>query len=149
MRKAFTIIEVALVVTLIAFSLGLAALYSQTAQVMADLHAQTSSFVSFLRLAQSDTSAGKEGVNHGIHLETDSYTVFVGDIYTPNNPKNILINLPPSLTIQNISLNGGGDDIVFSSPFGETNNYGTVDIVSSQINKTLQVTIDQFGTIQF
>ena len=138
-----------IVITIFAVSLGLFTLYSQTSQVRSDLNSQRDVFVSYLRLAQSDSASGKDSESHGIHLAESYYAVFVGDAYVEGGSGNISIELPDSLIFTNINLNGGGEDIIFDSPFGETDEYGTVDLFSEQTNKTSQITINSLGLINF
>jgi len=147
-KKAFTILEIMLVVTIMAISLGLFALYSQASQVRSDLRGQTGVFVSHLRLTQSDAMSGKGNVDHGVHLEDTGYTVFYGSIYNVNNPNNEVITLPVSLTIQNILLNGGGSDILFTTPHGETLQYGSVDVTSTS-GDSITISIGALGTVQY
>lgn len=149
MKKAFTLIEIVVVLAILGVAIGLFSLYGQTSQVRSDLNSQRDIFVSYLRLAQSDASSGKDSESHGIHLATDSYTVFTGDTYVEGESGNFTLTLPASLIFDNINLNGGGTDIIFISPFGETETYGTVDLFSEQINKTSQITINSLGLINY
>ena len=148
-RKAFTFLELMLVVTIFVVIAGLAAIYSQTSQVRADVNTQAASFVSYARLSSSNAMAGKNDQSFGIHLDTDSYVLFDGASYTDGALTNFEIELPATVKIQNISLNGGGQDIIFDQPFGYTDEYGSFDIVASQIGKTASINIDQYGKISY
>ena len=145
--RGFTLLEIMIVVILITISIGFSVLYAQTSQVRADLDAQVSSFISYIRLAQSQAQAGLDDETHGISLSASSYTIFSGSAYNPLDPENYTINLPSTVTIQNIALNGGGSEIYFAPPHGETTNYGTLDFISSSTNKTITITITSIGTI--
>ena len=147
--RAITYLEIILVVTLIAIGLGFFVLYSQSSQVRADLNSQASTITSYLRLAQTDALSGKDNSSHGIHFESDSYVIFTGNSYVESESSSTTIELPDTIAIQNISLNGGGSDVIFTSPHGETSTYGTVDLYSSQIDKTRQITITQLGSIEY
>lgn len=142
-------LEMIVVLTVFAIILGLSLLYYQTTQVCSDLNGQVSQFVSYARLAQSSASAGKDDANHGIHLESGKYVLFVGDSYVEEAEDNFEIVLPPTIIIQNINLNGGGNDIVFERPYGETDDYGTFDFYSAQVNATKTITISNLGTINY
>ena len=148
-NKAFTFIELSIVVTLLIVSLGLAGLYSQTSQVRADVNTQAASFVAYARLASSDAEAGKDSPNHGIHIESDSYTLFEGVSYVQGADENFTISLPSAVSIQNISLNGGGIDLIFDAPHGETKTYGSLDFTSAQMGKTVPITIDENGKVSY
>lgn len=147
--KGMTLVEILLVIIILALSLGLSILYHQSSQVRADLNSQVSQFASYVRLAHSNAISGLNDQTHGVHLETSSYTTFVGSTFSPTDPLNFTIDLPPTIEIQNINLNGGGSDIIFDTGEGETTNYGSVDFVSSQIQKTTTIQITKFGTVTY
>lgn len=148
-HKAFTFLELMLVITLMVTILGLSVIYTQTSQVRADVNTQAASFVSYARLASSNAMAGKDNVDYGIHLETDEYVLFEGTVYVEGAASNYEIELPSTITIQNISLNGGGVDLIFDRPFGYTDEYGSFEIHSGQIGKTVIINIDQYGKISY
>ena len=147
-KKAFTFVEALVVIAIFATLTGLIVLNARTAQVRTDLNRERDGFISYLRLAQSNAMTGKDSEDHGIHIETDSYTTFTGT-YSEGADGNFVIDLPVSLQFQNISLNGGGDDIIFSPPKGETTTYGTVDLYSEELDKSAQITINQLGIITY
>ena len=147
--KGYSLLEVILVVLLVAISLGFSLLYYQSSQVRSDVNSQTAELVEYLRLTQSNAVAGLDDSAHGVHLETSSYALFTGDTYNPDDPNNLTIDLPVTLAVQNINLNGGGNDIIFSPPNGETSTYGIIEIHSSQINKTKTITITALGTVNY
>ncbi len=145
-KKGFTVIEIILVIVILGIGLGLSMLYLQTSQFRADINSQVAQFTSHIRLAQSNALSGQGDESHGIHLEETSYTIFQGDTYSSSDPLNFEIEMTGPTSIQNISLNGGGSDIVFANT-GETDDYGTLDFVSTQAQKTISVEITKFGTV--
>jgi type II secretory pathway pseudopilin PulG len=149
MKKAFTLLEMLLVFTIMGLSFGLAVLYAQVSQLRADLHGQADSFVSYVRLAQSDAASGKHGLAHGVRVESDSYTLFSGAVYDPLDPLNILVELPPTIEIQNIALNGGGSDLIFTIPYGETDTYGSLNFTSLSTGETVLITIYANGILDY
>lgn len=142
-------IEIMLVVGLMAVMLIIPILYTQASQVRYDFNTQVTTLVSYLRLAQSDAAAGRNNASHGVHLAADTYTVFSGDSYNPSDADNFAIELPPTIEIRNISLNGGGSEILFESPGGETSAYGSFQLYSGQINKSLTIVVSQIGTVNY
>jgi len=143
------LIEIMLVVGLMAVMLIIPILYTQASQVRFDFNTQVSTLVSYLRLAQSDAAAGLNHKSHGVHLAADSYTVFSGDSYNPSGADNYAVELPPTIEIRGLSLNGGGSDMLFVSPGGETATYGSFQLYSGQIEKSMTITISQIGTINY
>lgn len=148
-RSAFTLVEVLVVTTLFVIIFGMVALYSQASQVRSDLNSQVAIFVSYARLQQSEAAAGKSNGSFGVHLESNSYVLFEGSVYDPNNTANDSTVLPPTLAIQNISLNGGGTDFIFTPPHGETNHYGILDFYSTSLDKTITITLTSLGTLDY
>jgi len=148
-EKGFTMIEVIVVMIIFAVVFGLSILYYQTTQVRSDLNGQVLQFVSYARLAQSNADAGKDSANHGIHLENGGYVLFVGDSYVVSADDNFEIDLPATMVIRNINLNGEGSDVVFEGPYGETDDFGTFDFYSAQLNATKTITISNVGTVNY
>lgn len=147
--KGISLIEIVLVIVILGISIGMSVLYYQTSQVRADINTQVSQFTSYVRLVHSNAFAGLNNQSHGIHLEPLSYTTFIGSSYNESDPNNFEIELPPTIIIQNILLNGGGSDLIFSSPNGETDDFGSLDFFSDQINKTVTVEISRLGTVTY
>lgn len=148
-KKGFSLIELILVIFLIGISLGLSLLYLETAQVREDINKQAEVFTSNVRLAHSDALSGLNNQAHGVHLEQSSYTIFSGNTYDPNDSANFETELPPNMTIENINLNGGGSDILFTSPNGETLNFGTLDFVSNKVDRVITINVTKLGTVTY
>ena len=149
MKKAFTLVEVLIVLTLLVIIFGMVALYSGASQVRADLNSQVAIFVSHARLQQSEAAAGKNDQSFGIHIESGAYTLFEGSAYSSSDPGNNVMDLPPTLEIQNILLNGGGPEVLFLPPYGETNNFGTLNFYSTSLDQSITITISSLGTLNY
>ncbi len=147
--KGFTIIELVLVLTILGATFGFSVFAYQNSQVRADVNAEVSGLVAQLRLAQSNAASGQNNTSHGIHFETDSYTAFSGISYNPADTNNFIVPLPSQVTIANISLNGNGSEVIFTTPDGTTTTYGTLDMTSTAIGKTVTITINPIGTINY
>ncbi|EKD92919.1 MAG: hypothetical protein ACD_28C00300G0004 [uncultured bacterium] len=147
--SAFTLIEVVLVVTLVGILFGFSILYTQTAQMRADLTAQTRTAVAYLRMSQSEAMAGRNGRVHGIHFENDSYTLFEGDLYAEGSPGNRIIELPSTLSIGNINFQGGQSDVIFFAPDGTTETYGSFTLNSDKIQQFRTITIRHSGIVTY
>ncbi|MEK9160406.1 MAG: prepilin-type N-terminal cleavage/methylation domain-containing protein [Patescibacteria group bacterium] len=148
-QKAFTLLELLLVFALVGILFGMTLLYAQVSQVRADLNSQVDTFVAYARLAQSESASGKGNQGHGIHLAADSYVLFEGSVYNAAATSNTEVELPPTVEIQNIVLNGGGSDIVFTTPYGATTQYGSFDFVSEQLGKSITLTLNARGTLSY
>lgn len=145
--KGFTLVEIILVLTIVAITIGFASLYQQVSQVRSDINTQASYVADTLKLLQSAARTGDTGKFNGIHLEQQNYILFKGNSYNQFAPDNETVSLPNSLQFQNINLNGGGVNLIFNSPSGRTANYGSFQLFSSQINKSKTITVTEIGTI--
>lgn len=148
-HKAFTLLEMLVTLALFGVILGMVLLYSQVSVLRTNLHTQVDTFVSYARLSQSYAASGKMGSSHGIYLEEDAYALFTGMVYNGVDTSNTFIELPPTIEIQNISLNGGGSTILFNAPHGGTTHYGSLDFFSTSLNQTLTLTIDASGKLDY
>lgn len=148
-KRGFTIIELMLVIILVGVSVGLAISYYRTSQIRADINSQAANIVHYLRLSQSSAVAGLGNSDYGIHFENSSYATFRGSSYNPASDTNFEIEIPATMMLNNILLNGGGSDIIFTRPNGETSTYGTIKLTSADINKSFTITITPAGTINY
>lgn len=148
-EKGFTLVEIAVVLIVFLVAFGFSVLYTQTSQVGADLSSQASQFVSHLRVTQSDARSGKDGSSHGIYMKDDHYVIFAGDSYVESAEGNFEIELPAGIRIQNVNLNGGAIEVLFSPPRGETVNFGTLDFVATQTGRSITITVSQIGTVNY
>lgn len=148
-NKAFTLLEMLLVFALIALFFGLGLLYTQSTTLRADLNTQADELAAYVRLSQSAAASGKGNEAHGLRLETDFYTLFLGTTYNELDTTNTVITLPPTVEIQNLSLNGGGSDLIFSPPYGETENYGSFQLVSLNTGDAVTLTVNTYGSIEY
>jgi type II secretory pathway pseudopilin PulG len=148
-KKAFSYIEIIIVISVLAIFSGMALLFGQASQVRADVNAEAGNLASYLRLAQSRAMSGEGNSDHGIHLQGDSYIVFEGSVYTASDLNNYKIKLPNTIEIRNINLNTSSSDVIFTQPKGETLNYGTFELYSSQIDKKIPFKITSIGSIDY
>ncbi len=101
--------------------------------------------ISDLRLQQ--TKAMANDASYGVHFESNSYTLFQGSSYNPNDPANFAVTLDPTLGFSNISF--PGNQIVFLPASGDVSGYlegeNSVLIANSVTNKTTPVKINKYG----
>lgn len=80
---------------------------------------------SVLTEARSLTTSAKSASNYGVHLESTGPTLFTGTTYSAGASSNRSLALNARVSITNISLTGGGSDVVFSKLTGNTSQDGT------------------------
>ena len=74
--------------------------------------------------------------------------MFEGSSYNASDPNNINVQLN-NVQIQNISLNGGGSDLIFVTPYGSTSQNGSFDIQSIHSTDSLTLSIDENGNVTY
>lgn len=105
--------------------------------------------VAIINEARSLSLASKNALQYGVHLEEFQVVLFEGNSYASSSLSNKYQPFNRRVHKFSHSLNGGGDDIVFSRLTGETNNFGTIKI--SLINNSLSsttVSINNNGVVQ-
>lgn len=82
----------------------------------------------------------------GVHLEANRIVLFKGDVFTEPSPSNVQTILSPLVEISNISLSGGGADVVFQKLTGKTSNYGSARVrLKSDNNKYKTISVKPAG----
>lgn len=148
-RPAFSLLEMIVVVAIMAAAVGFSILYAQTADVRTDLRTQAAIFTTYVRETQSDAAAGKYSQGAGIHLQSDRYVIFEGTTYNAATSTNYTVLLPDAIRIANIALAGGGSNLIFTKPLGETTTSGSLDFVSSSIGQSVHITINSLGLANY
>ncbi len=102
--------------------------------------------VAQLVTARSKTLASYNSTVYGVHFNTADVTVFTGATYAAGLPTNVVQTLN-GVTVPSVILNGGGSDVVFDRLTGATNNYGTINVQSSDASIAKIITITKTGLI--
>lgn len=86
---------------------------------------------STLEDAHARTLGADKNLQYGVRLatSTNTITLFEGDTYSAVDPNNIDTVLTSYVTIADVSLNGGGYDVVFDRLVGTTDTYGTISLL--------------------
>jgi len=145
--NGFTVIEILLVIAIIGVMAGLSAPYLGSFLARNELRNESLKIVDSLRRARNQTMAGVEDKIWGVHFESGKYVVFAGSSYSAADPLNDAVDLPAVLTFSVINFTGGGNDVVFSQPYGETLNYGTTTIQNDS-GDSRTIVINQAGMAQ-
>ena len=101
-----------------------------------------------LEEARSLTISGQGGMQYGVHFQTDSVVRFSGSTYSSGAATNVPYVFDSAVNISNISLGGGGSDVVFDKIKGTTVNFGSVqlNLVSTTTSKKI-IYINKGGII--
>jgi Tfp pilus assembly protein FimT len=105
-----------------------------------------SSAADAMREAQFSALTGLTPGRFGVHFETGKFVMFHGAIYSAAAPDNAVHELENGVVISEISLEGGGSDIVFSDIRGLPDKAGSVAF-SGGGDLVLTVTINAAGMV--
>lgn len=107
---------------------------------------RTQDLMQSIRLAQMRAITGFSDSAWGVYFNEDaggtddSFTVFKGVSYAARDVSyDSVTDFPESLSLANISLNGGGSELVFEKISGETADFGSVEISSGDLINTISI----------
>lgn len=145
--SGFSLIEIMIVIGIIGMisSVVLSSFGQYRARLSKDGAVETA--VSVISQAHLDTIASKNDSVYGVNLKQSEIIYFKGSVYPgDNDANNIHYQLPNSVEIANVNLNGGTSVLYFIRLTGATNNYGTFDVrVRANTSLVNTVTINQTG----
>ena len=147
--QGFTIIEILVVVTIIIILAAIAIPYGSIFLAQNQLQDSTLNIIDSLRRTQSRAMSGMGEETWGIHFTNTSYTLFQGSSYDPVDPDNEVNDLSNVVRISSISLNGGGDDVIFNRVFGDTNNFGMIVLDDQNSDSQATISINEVGMIDY
>jgi len=147
-RTGFTILEVLLVIGIIVL------LVAATVPALGGWAArsQLNNFplqaIDSLRRAEARATSGSGNNDHGVHFESGQFVLFEGSTYSAIDPDNQTVSLPANMTISAISLTGGGADVIFEKPTGETTTDGTITFEYTPNGTTVTISVNELGLAQ-
>jgi prepilin-type N-terminal cleavage/methylation domain-containing protein len=75
--------------------------------------------------AHFDSISSLNDMQYGVHLDAGQAVHFVGITYDASAPTNVVYSIPANVEIANVTLAGGGTDVVFQRLNGGTPHSGT------------------------
>lgn len=84
--------------------------------------------VSVLNESRSLTLSAKNGYQYGVNLESDQLVLFRGSSYSAIDSNNSITTLNALVGMRNISLSGGGTNVIFKKLSGQTDQSGTFEV---------------------
>lgn len=112
------------------------------------LQKDTEAVVELLNQARNQTISSKNLSAYGVHFDSTSIVLFIGPTFDPSSITNQVITLNSTDTILSVTLNGGGNDVIFNRISGETDHTGTVVVSSPGLLKSKTVTIYNTGVVE-
>lgn len=143
-NKGFTLIETLLVVGILGVVLVSGSVSFVGFQRKTILKTTAEEIASGIEQVRSDAIAAKYNLEHGIHFETDSYTIFSGSVFGISDPDNSLYELAKGVTITEVNLGFEGD-LVFSKVSGSPNSSGFIEITYG--TDTASINVNDEGVV--
>lgn len=144
--KGISIIEIIIILAIISIVLGIAVMSLTSFKEEQTLNSAINESISYINEARAKTLSSKDFSQYGIHFEQSKITLFKGISYISSDPDNIDYILSSLLEISSISLNGGGNEIIFQKITGKTDQFGSVIYrVKNNPSKSKTITIKSTG----
>ena len=113
------------------------------------LKKDTQGVVAIINEARALSLASKNALKYGVHLEEFQTVLFEGDTYLAGAATNKYQSFNQRVHKLSHSLNGGGDEIIFSRLTGETEDFGTITLsLIDDVMSSTTVSINESGVVQ-
>jgi len=147
--SGFSLIEIIVAIAMLLIVAGITLYSFSSLNDTNALEVSVAGAVSNLSEARSKTLASIGSNQYGVHIDSDETVLFVGSTYSSTDPNNVTVSLNKVVEIANISLNGGGSDIVFDRLTGQTSEHGSFIVrLKDNTNASSTITIFQTGIIE-
>ncbi len=148
MTKGFTLVELILVIGVFSLTFGMGSIALGNLVANQGLRVGGERMVQSLHEAHSFAVAQHWDSDWGIYLDTASdpeqYVLFKGGSYGGRDSSFDQINVfHKRVSITNISLNGGGQEIIFDKRSGRTSDYGSFRLISE--GDQIDISVNAFG----
>ena len=127
----FTFVEILVVVAVLLIVVGIIASGLSSFRRVADLNYAADAIMADFREARRRTVESYDASSWGVHLEDARAVLFRGNTFVDGTSDNEPFVIASTVEISSISLQGGGQDVLFKRVSGETDQWGTITIVSS------------------
>lgn len=146
-RSGFTLIELILVTAV--FVIIISASVPVLASYLSRNQTQTQGWklTDTLNRARIQSLTGRGNQDWGVHFDVTQYVLFQGSIYSALDSDNENHTLPSSIIINTVSLNGGGNDIIFNLREGDTDEYGSITIKNTSSSQIKTIEVNEVGRI--
>jgi prepilin-type N-terminal cleavage/methylation domain-containing protein len=145
-RRGVTLVEILVAISIIGLIASFVLASFGDFRARKTLDASVEGMLSAFSHAHLDTISSKNDQQYGVHIAADQVVYFVGPTYATGTATNIIHSLHSVIEIANISLNGGGSDVLYQRLSGKTNQYGTFQLrPRSRPTMTATITINETG----
>ena len=146
LQKGVSVIEILIIIAIISALIAVIALPFGSFRSRQALENTTALAVSVLTEARARTMAGLGDTNYSVLFEANQLTLFSGPTYSSSHPDNEVFVYEQPVTLQSISVSGGGSKITFDRLKGTTSNSGSV-ILTIPSGDTRSLSVSGSGSI--
>src|SRR3989338_10185735 len=145
-RDGFSLIEMITVIAIGAVLVAVIVISFSSFRNSKIVDVSADQVLSVINEARVKTVSSEDYSRFGVRFEASRAVLFKGDVFTEPNSSNTETVLSLLVEISNISLNGGGADIVFQKLTGKTGNYGSLRVrLKSDNNKYKTISVKSTG----
>ena len=153
-QKGLSLIELMVVMGASSILFGLILFNLFRTQNTSSQQSNVDTLVSDIKLQQfkamyGATQGGSDSSDYGIYFYSDSYVIFKGSTFDPDDILNFTVELPDDLEIQNTTF--AGNTIVFEKLSGDLTTYSpgmdSLTVKALTINKDIVLTLNRYGVI--
>jgi Tfp pilus assembly protein FimT len=146
LQKGITLIETILALAFITLITGFVVISFGKVNANEALDKSADLVVSVLNEARFMTLSSVNDARYGVHFDSNQVVLFQGPTYNPSASSNVPTLLNAQVGIQNVSLSGGGSEVVFNRLTGETSQTGSLQIYLKSASTTYKtVNISSVG----
>lgn len=146
-KRGFTLIELAVVTSIIVTLLGLITINLVRSQRGISLTSVEEILLTDLKQQQlkamvGDTQGQPIPNSYGIHFDTNRYISFYGPVYSAADSSNFVVNLD-----SNMQFDNSGFDIVFSKKTGEISSASIIELKDNTNSKIKRIHLNTLGVV--
>lgn len=141
-------LEIMIVISILAFLTAIIVGQFSKYQAAQFIRTDTEAIIGIIEDARAKTLSSLSSSQYGVYFGTDTATLFTGSAYSSSDPNNQVLELSDYVRIVDISLSGGGDEIVFERLSGNTNQYGSITLETSGGDDNRVITVTKLGIIE-
>lgn len=145
-QRGITILEIIVVISIITLMSVIIYAPFNDFRAQKTLDASVEKILSAFSQAHLDTISSKNNNQYGVHIAAGEVVYYIGPTYATGTATNLVFTLHPAIEIYNISLNGGGSDVLYQRLTGSTDQNGTFRVrPKGRLDTVATITINRTG----